>query len=117
MVRESQNHFQLNLSLPLANNLQFPSPNTDADFFRPFAFREISSVLRKGTQLKFVQIEGEQMNVERAMSSYGCRSWLAKARWLFVGTLLAIVLLGCESKPVYGQVEAGSVLGRANAVT
>jgi len=51
------------------------------------------------------------MNVERAMSSYGCRSWLAKAGWLFVGTLLAIVLLGFESKPVYGQVEAGTVSG------
>src|SRR5260221_630301 len=45
------------------------------------------------------------------MSSYGCRSWLAKAGWLFVGTLLAIVLLGFESKPVYGQVEAGTVSG------
>ncbi len=51
------------------------------------------------------------MNVERAMNSYGCRSWLAKAGWLFFGTLLAIMLLGFESKPVYGQVEAGTVSG------
>src|SRR5260370_26583165 len=111
MVRKSQKHLQLNLSFPLANNLQFPSPKTDADFFRRSVFREISSVLRKGTQLKFVQIEGEQMNVERAMNSYGCRSWLAKAGWLLAGTLLAIMLLGFESKPAYGQVEAGTVSG------
>src|SRR5260221_2654103 len=45
------------------------------------------------------------------MNSYGCRSWLAKAGWLFFGTLLAIMLLGFESKPVYGQVEAGTVSG------
>ena len=51
------------------------------------------------------------MNVERAMNSYGCRSWLAKAGWLFFGMLLAITLLGFESKPVYGQVEAGTVSG------
>src|SRR5260370_34878301 len=51
------------------------------------------------------------MNVERAMNSYGCRSWLAKAGWLLAGTLLAIVLLEFESKPAYGQVEAGTVSG------
>ena len=50
-------------------------------------------------------------NVERVTDTQGCRSWSAKAGWLFVGVLLAIVLLGFESKPVYGQVEAGTVSG------
>src|SRR6267154_335418 len=50
-------------------------------------------------------------NVERVTNTQGCRSWSAKAGLLFFGTLLAIMLLGFESKPVYGQVEAGTVSG------
>jgi len=51
------------------------------------------------------------MNREREMSSYGCRSWLAKAGSFFGGMLLAMVMLAFESKPAYGQVEAGTVSG------
>jgi outer membrane receptor protein involved in Fe transport len=51
------------------------------------------------------------MKRERKMSSYGCRSWLAKAGSLFGGMLLVITMLAFESKPAYGQVEAGTVSG------
>jgi len=50
------------------------------------------------------------MNVERAMNSYGVEAGWQK-RDGFLWTLLAIMLLGFESKPVYGQVEAGTVSG------
>jgi len=57
------------------------------------------------------------MNVERASGTCVCRSRLARAGWCFVGLLLAMALLGFESKPVYGQVEAGSVSGTVKDLT
>src|SRR5258708_7422302 len=49
--------------------------------------------LRKGTQLKFVQIEGEQMNFERATSIGPGRSWLSDVRRLFIGALGVFLFL------------------------
>ncbi len=57
------------------------------------------------------------MNVERAIGSGVCRSWPSNAGRLFVGVLLALVLLGFESKPAYGQVESGTVSGTVKDAT
>ncbi len=57
------------------------------------------------------------MNFERAKDICRCRSRLANVGPLFVGVLLALILLGFESRPVYGQAEAGAVSGTVKDAT
>src|SRR5258708_38482643 len=64
--------------------------------------------LRKGTQLKFVQIEGEQMNFERATSIGPGRSWLSDVRRLFIGAL-GVFLFLMQTSVARGQRLDGSL--------
>ena len=57
------------------------------------------------------------MNVERATGIRVFRMRLANAGWLCVGILLALLVLGFESKPAYGQAEAGTVSGTVKDAT
>src|SRR6267143_1039264 len=73
---------------------------------------------RGGTQLLVSsKMREEQMNFERAKDICLCRSRLANVGPLFVGVLLALILLGFESRPVYGQAEAGAVSGTVKDAT
>ena len=57
------------------------------------------------------------MNAERATGICVFRMRLANAGWLCVGILLALLVLGFESKPAYGQAEAGTVSGTVKDAT
>ncbi len=57
------------------------------------------------------------MNSERATRIEPCGGWHWNAGRLFVGMLLALLLLGFESKPAYGQAEAGTVSGTVKDAT
>jgi hypothetical protein len=57
------------------------------------------------------------MNAERATGICVFRNRLANAGRLCVGVLLALVLFGFESKPAYGQTEAGTVSGTVKDAT
>src|SRR5882724_4999315 len=81
-------------------------------------FLGVSWHQRVGTQLLVSsKMREEQMNFERAKDICLCRSRLANVGSLFVGVLLALILLGFESRPVYGQAEAGAVSGSVKDAT
>ena len=51
------------------------------------------------------------MNFERATDFGGCRNRLRSAGRLFIGAILALMLMGFECKPAFAQAEAGTVSG------
>src|SRR5260370_37913177 len=57
------------------------------------------------------------MNAERARGIGVFRSRLGNVGRLCVGVLLALLLMGFESKPAYGQAEAGTVSGTVKDAT
>src|SRR5260370_13397264 len=57
------------------------------------------------------------MNAERARGIGVFRSRLGNVGRLCVGVVLALLLMGFESKPAYGQAEAGTVSGTVKDAT